>query len=158
MKKNNVFLLLVLVNTIALTGFSQKVIRKAPLEITGIALLNDVPTKDYAVSVYLDGTKIDSLYTKSKKTIKFYVNYNQVYTFLFQKECFKDKLIIVNTNIPEGLMGMQDNTFEFAIEMSQSLTKDISEIEDYPVAVLNINKEEELLEASKSYNKFTHRE
>ncbi|MES2513171.1 MAG: hypothetical protein V4580_03470 [Bacteroidota bacterium] len=155
MKKINLFVLVVLLNSIALSGFSQKRIRKAPLEITGSALVNDIPAKNYAISVYLDGTKIDSLYTKSKKSINFYVNYNQVYTFLFEKEGCKDKIVIVNTNIPEGLKNMNEDVFEFEVEMSQSLAKN-SDTEDYPVAVLKINKDEEMLEASKAYHAFTH--
>jgi hypothetical protein len=155
MKKINVFVLLVLLNSIAITALSQKRVRKAPLEITGSALVNDLPAKDYAISVYLDGHKIDSLYSKSKKCINFYVNYNEVYTFLFQKEGCKDKIVIVNTTIPEGLKNMNEDVFDFAVEMTQSLTKN-SATEDYPVAVLKINKEEEMLEASKAYHAFTH--
>jgi len=158
MKKINLFVLLVLVNMIVLTGFSQKRIKETPLEIKGAALLNDNRIKDYAISVYLDGTKIDSIYCKSKKSIYFYVDYNQVYTFLFQKQDCKDKIVIVNTKIPEGLKGMKGDLFDFEIEMSQVLTKNTNEIEDYPVAVLRINKEEQQLEASEAYYKFTHKE
>ncbi len=158
MKARNIFVLIVLINAISLTGFSQKKNRKMPLEITGSALLNDSRTTDYAISVYLDGTKIDSLYNKTKKSIKFYVNYNEVYTFLFQKPDCKDKIVIVNTMIPDGLKYLQDDTFDFEIEMSQVLVKKGSEIEDYPVAVLKINKEEELLAPSESYYKFTHQD
>jgi hypothetical protein len=156
MKTKTVMMLMVLVNMIMLTGFSQKRLRKKPLEITGAALLNDSRTTNYAISVYLDGTKIDSMYNKSKKSIKFYVNYNQVYTFLFQKQDCKDKIIIVNTMIPEGLKSLNDDVFDFEVEMSQSLAKKSDEIEDYPVAVLKISKDKELLEASESYYRFTH--
>jgi hypothetical protein len=155
MKKSNLYIVMMLLNIIAVSGFAQKRMRNAPLEISGAALLNDQQTKDYAISVYLDGTKIDSVFSKSKKSIYFFVNYNQVYTFLFQKAGCKDKIVIVNTTIPEGLKSMQDDTFDFAVEMSQALSKN-SEIEDYPVAVLKISKDEEMLEASKDYHKFTH--
>ena len=128
------------------------------LEITGAALLNDERVVDYAISVYLDGTKIDSMYTKSKNTIKFYVAYNQTYTFLFQKLNCVDKIVIVNTQIPKDIKSIKDNTFDFQIEMSQSLSKNSEEVEDYPIAVLYIDKQEEALRASEEYNKFTHNE
>lgn len=128
------------------------------LEITGAALLNDRRVSNYAVSVYLDGTKIDSMFTRSKKTIKFYVSYNKVYTFLYQKKNCMDKMIIVNTQVPEGLKTMADNTFDFDVELSQSLTKNTEDLEDYPVAVLLIDKEEEVLQVSTEYNKLTHNE
>ena len=51
---------------------------------------------------------------------------------------------------------MEDNTFDFEVEMSQALTKKSQDLVDYPVAVLLINKEEELLEASAEYHEFTH--
>lgn len=126
------------------------------LEITGAALLNDQRASNYSISIYLDGTRIDSTYTKSKKSIKFHVAYNQVYTFLFQKENCLDKIVIVNTQLPQGLKSLQDDTFGFEIEMSQALSKSSKELEDYPVAVLYIDKKEEMLQASAEYNKFTH--
>ena len=158
MKKNRLFALVIILNTIVITGFSQKKISKDPLVIKGAALLNNEKIRNYAISVYLDGNKIDSIYTKSTKSIYFYVSYHNVYTFLFQKNDCKDKIVIVNTNIPEGQEGMKDDIFEFEVEMSQSLIKDSKEIEDFPVAVLKINEADQLLEASESYNKLTHRE
>ncbi len=158
MKTMNVFIWVIVMNIITLTVLAQKRPKISTLEITGAALLNDSRTNNYAVSVYLDGTKIDSMYNRTKNTVKFYVKYNQVYTFLFQKKDCKDKILIVNTIIPEGLKGMEDDTFTFEVEMTQALAKKSEEIEDYPVAVLNINKEEELLQASESYYKFTHQD
>lgn len=156
MKTMNVFVGIMLMSMITLNGFSQKKEEITPLEITGAALLNDVRTSNYAVSVYLDGTKIDSLYKRNKRTVHFYVKYNQVYTFLFQKEGCKDKVLIVNTNIPQGLKEIHDDNFNFEVEMTEILAKKSEEIEDYPVAVLKICKEKESLTTSESYYKFTH--
>lgn len=144
-------------NVVAFTTMAQK--KKSVedvLEITGGALLNDQRISDYSVSVYLDGTRIDSMYTKSKKSVRFYVAYNKVYTFLFQKQNCIDKIMIVNTQLPDGLTSMEDDTFDFEVEMSQSLSKNNKELEDYPVAVLLIDKKEQMLQASSEYNKFTH--
>lgn len=157
MRKFNLYLLLSLINLLTLTTQAQKKAKKvSTLEITGSALLNDVRTNNYAISVYLDGTKVDSMYSKSKSAIKFYVAYDKLYTFLFQKQDCKDKIVIVNTKVPMGLKEMKDDTFDFEIEMSEALAKTTNETEDYPVAVLFINKDEEMLKASESYNKFTH--
>lgn len=158
MKTNSLFVLVIILNTIVIHGFSQKRINKDPLVIKGAALLNDEKIRNYAISVYMDGNKIDSIFSKSKKSIYFYVSYHNVYTFLFQKDGCRDKIVIVNTNIPEGQKGMKDDIFEFEVEMSQSLIKDSKEIEDYPVAVLKVNEADQVLEVSESYYKFTHRE
>ncbi|MCD6017111.1 MAG: hypothetical protein K0S53_232 [Bacteroidetes bacterium] len=159
MKKNLIYVLILIVNLGTITSTAQSKQNTSDLlEITGAALLNDQRVSNYSVSVYLDGLKIDSMFTRSKKTIKFYVSYNRVYTFLYQKENCMDKIIIVNTQVPEGLKTITDNTFDFDVEMSQSLTRKSPELEDYPVAVLLIDKEEEVLQASPEYNKLTHNE
>jgi hypothetical protein len=142
---------------IALSSQAQKNSKKSILELTGSALLNNTRTSDYSISVYLDGRIIDSMYTKSKRTIKFYVDYNQVYTILFQKQNCLDKIVIVNTQIPEGLKSMEDDSFDFEIEMSEVLSKKNKELDDYPIAVLYIDKFEEMLQVSADYNKFTHK-
>jgi hypothetical protein len=142
---------------IALCSQAQKNIKRSALELSGSALLNNAHTSNYSISVYLDGRIIDSIYAKSKKTIKFYIDYNQVYTLLFQKQNCLDKIVIVNTQIPEGLKSMEDNSFDFEIEMSEVLSKKNKELEDYPIAVLYIDKFEEMLQVSADYNKFTHK-
>ncbi|MES2567702.1 MAG: hypothetical protein V4565_12595 [Bacteroidota bacterium] len=155
--KKVLYLIIIIIYLITLTATAQ---RKQDsfdiLKITGAALLNDQRIANYAVSVYLDGTKIDSIYARSKKTIKFYISYNKVYTVLFQKKNCLDKIVIVNTHIPEGLKSMEDNTFDFEVEMSQSLSKKSANMEDYPIAVLLIDKNEEILHASDEYNRLTH--
>lgn len=128
------------------------------LEIFGTALLNDKPTNNYSISVYLNGKKIDSLYTNKTKSIFFILEYNQLYTFLFQKKECLDKLVIINTELPKELKRLKNDTFEFEVEMTQDLVKNSKEIEDFPVAVLSVNKDQSALEASKSYNELTHSE
>jgi|GEM_PF-5774778 len=150
--------LLVVLNSIFFTALSQKTVNPydGALEITSSALFNDEKTSNYSISVFLDGHRLDSVYMKSKRPIHMYLDYNRVYTFLFQKENCKDKIVVLNTLVPEGLKGMQDETFNFQVEMTQTLTKNSPETEDMPVAVVMINKNEELLQASESYFKFTH--
>lgn len=148
-----------LINAIVLPANAQKRIKKqSTLEISGVALLNDTRTRDYSVSVYLDGHKVDSMFSKTTKPLFFTVVYNKVYTLLFQKEGCLDKMVIFNTYVPEGLTNIKDDTFDFEIEMSQCLLKESKEIEDHPAAVLLINRDTESLEASETYYKLTHKE
>jgi len=93
---------------------------------------------------------------KSKRKATLYLDYDKVYTFLFQKNMCKDKIVILNTQIPVGLKGMQDESFDFQVEMSQILTKTNVDTEDLPVAVVMIDKNDELLEASENYYKLMH--
>lgn len=159
MKTFTSFALVILINAIALTANAQKKIKKqSTIEISGAALLNDVRIKNYSVSVYLDGIKVDSMFSKTTKPLFFTVVYNKVYTLLFQKEGCRDKMVIFNTYVPEGLTNIKDDSFDFEVEMSQCLLKENQEIEDYPAAVLLINKSTESLETSEAYYKLTHKD
>lgn len=146
-------------NAIALTAPAQ--IKERDLnafEISGTVLLNDQRVGDYAVSIYLDGVKIDSMFSKSKRPVYFRLDYNQVYSCLFQKKGCQNKIVIIHTQIPEGLKSIQDHSFYFEIEMSESLKRKSPEIEDLPVAVIMISETDELLKASECYYQLTHQE
>ena len=52
---------------------------------------------------------------------------------------------------------MKDETFDFDVEMSESLIKYSSDTEDYPIAVVKINKAEKSLVASQDYHKLMHK-
>lgn len=150
--------ILIVFNAIALSIFSQKTINPydGALEITSSALFNDEKTSNYSISVFLDGHRLDSVFMKNKRPIHMYLDYNKVYTFLFQKDNCKEKIVVLNTQIPKGLKGMQDESFVFQVEMTQGLTKNSAETEDLPVAVVMINQSDEILEASEKYYKMTH--
>jgi hypothetical protein len=145
-------------NTIVLTTFSQKTTNsyEGALEISSSALFNDEKTSNYSVSIFLDGHRLDSMFVKTKRSVHLYLDYDKVYTFLFQKDNCKDKIVILNTQVPKGLKAMQDESFDFKVEMTQAITRNCPETEDLPVAVVMINKSDELLEASENYFKFTH--
>lgn len=129
---------------------------KSNLQVKGTALLNDNPTSSYTVSVYLSGKKIDSMYCKSKRPTFFSLNYNNIYSICYQKENCKNKVIIVDTRIPKGLKELEDDTHDFEVEMSESLVKNSSETEDFPVAILLIDKREKMLVLCESYHQFMH--
>lgn len=155
MSKLNFFTFIVLINTIVLTSTAQ--INKS-LEITGSALLNNELVGDYSISVFFDGTRIDSIYTKSKEPVKLRLSTNHKFTILFQKQDCLDKIVIVNTKISSALKNKQDNAFEFKIEMRQSLNNNLKDFEGNQVAVLEINEKDELKDISKSFDKLNNNE
>jgi hypothetical protein len=124
MLKLNLFTVVILFNIFSLTGIAQNCSKKqTTLKISGSAILNNKRVGDYSISVYLDGNRVDSIYTKSKKSIKLTLACNRVFTFLFQKQDCLDKIVFVNTLMPDGLKKTEVNTFDFEIEMSPSLIK-----------------------------------
>jgi len=120
------------------------------------ALLNNHDTKDYSVSVYLEGIKIDSFFCDSKRAIQFTFNYNKVYSLRFQKLNCNDKIVIVNTSVPKDLEILKDDIQHFEVEMSNNLLKKSIDISDFPVAILVIDKNEKMLIVCEAYHLFMH--
>lgn len=147
MGKLNYYVFIILINIIALTTTAQnKVNRQNTLKITAAALLNDIYIADYSMSVYLDGTRIDSIYSQSKSHIILVLPCNQVFTFLFQKQNCLDKIVIVNTQTPSTFKKKQDIFYDFEVEMIQSYNESSITFDDYKVALLMINDDNKLLE------------
>ena len=122
------------------------------------ALLNDKSTKDYSVSAYIDGVKIDSIYNNSKRALYLDFEYNKIYSLRFQKKHCMDKVVIVNTSIPFGINALEDEIRCFEIEMTDNLLKGTNETTDFPVAILVIDKTEKLLVVCETYHTFMHHE
>lgn len=154
MRKMNCYIFIILINIIGIAATAQV---SSNLEIAGAALLNSERVGDYSISVYLDGSRIDSIYTISKEPVKLSLPSNHKFTLLFQKQHCEDKIVIVNTKISSDLVKLQTNSYKFDLELSQSLNKNSKDFERNEIAVLEINEKDELLDTSKSYHKFANK-
>lgn len=148
-------ILLLITCIIALTVSAQKNNKYGFLEITPTVLLNDKHISDYAISIYLDGYRIDSLFISSKKKAKFYVKFDTTYTFLCQKTYCSDKIVIIDTKTSQDLKSKKSNRFNFQVEMLQSLSNKSSDSMDYSVSVIYIDKNK-ALDESEDFNKNSH--
>ena len=120
------------------------------------ALLNGFNTKNYSVSIYTDGIKIDSFYCSSKRPVQFTFDFNKIYSLRFQKQNCDDKIIIVNTKVPKGIERLKDEIRDFELEMSNNLLQKSSDTADFPVAILVIDKIEKILVVCESYHTLMH--
>ncbi len=120
-------------------------------ELNVSALLNDKPINDYSVLVYEDGKLKDSLFTKKIKPIQISLEANKVYSIAIKRENLPLKFAIVNTLYPKNLGDLEQEPFELQIEISPDIQKLKKEYEDYPVAILLVNKKKKLLMASEAY-------
>jgi len=125
------------------------------LDIKASALVEDKNTDNYSVIVYSDGILKDSIFMKKSKAIDLSLESGKLYSIVFKKANYADKIVIVDTKIPSGLRELIEDPFELQIELSQSTTVK-QDLSDYPVAVLTVNKKEKSLMASETYHKFTH--
>lgn len=126
------------------------------VEINASALLDDKSTDNYSIVVYSDGQLKDSIYNKKSKAITLSLESNKIYSVVFKKENYPDKLVIIHTKIPSGLRELIEDPFELQIELTQNTTTLKKDLYDYPVAILMVNKKEKSLMASETYHKFTH--
>ena len=126
------------------------------VEINASALIEDKAIGEYAILIYQDGNLKDSVFSKKAKAITLSLESGKLYSVVFKKASYPDKLVIVDTSIPSGLRELVEEPFELQIELaklSESLKKDLT---DYPVAILTVNKKEKSLMASENYYKLTH--
>lgn len=137
---------------LSLKGMSQIKI----VEINASALVEDKKIKDYSILVYSDGKLIDSIYCKNTKSMILSLKSYKMYSLVFKKTNYPEKLVIVDTKIPSGVRELVEEPFDLQIELSQTTSSVKDELKDYPVAVLSVNKKVKSLMASENYYKLTH--
>lgn len=125
-------------------------------EINASALLEDKITSQYSILVLLDGQLKDSIFCKKAKPIVLSLEGNKIYSVVFKKANYPEKLVIVNTKNPSGVRELSEDPFNLQIELSTTQTSIKQELIDYPVAILMINKKVKSLMASEKYYQFTH--
>lgn len=126
------------------------------VEINASALVEDKAIGEFTVLIYQDGQLKDSVYSKKAKAITLSLESGKLYSVLFRKANYPNKLVIVDTSIPSGLRELVEDPFELQIELAQISQSLKTELTDYPVAVLTVNKKEKSLMASENYYKLTH--
>lgn len=147
-----------LIITVCILSFTTiKAQNEFVFDVTASALFNDKPTKDYSILIYADGALKDSLFMKKTKPLNLTLEGNKVYSIVFKKENCSTKVVIINTEIPKGIREIiNDEPFDLQIEVSPEVAKLKKEYDDYPVAILMVNKKKKLLMASENYYQLTH--
>lgn len=140
---------LLFISTIA---YSQQI---KIVEINASALVEDKNTDHYAILIYNDGQLKDSIYSKKSKSITLSLESNKLYSIVFIKANYTDKVVIVDTKIPSGLREMVEEPFELQVELAKTSTSK-PDLTDYPIAILSISRKEKSLMASENYYKLTH--
>lgn len=147
--------LIIFINVLSINMNSQN--NNFVFEINSSALYNDAPTSNYSIVVFADGQLKDSIYIKKNKAVNLSLESNKVYSIVFKKENCPNRFVVVNTHIPSGIREIiNDEPFDLQIEVSPEAKSIKKEYDDYPVAILMINKKKKLLMASENYHKETH--
>ena len=147
--------LFILLITLTLT-FTAKAQQIKIVEINATALIEDKSTGDYSILIYNDGKLKDSIYCKKSKAMTLSVESNRLYSVVFKKANYPDKIVIVDTKIPTGLRELIEEPFELQVELARKSENLKEDLNDHPIAILTVNRKEKSLMASENYYKLTH--
>ena len=128
------------------------------LEISASLLLKGNPTSNYTVMISHDGNITDSIYVKTTKAVFMELEQDGVYTIIFSKKGYDDKMVLVDTHLGVKPKKSDDFTFDFDLEIDpkhSTLKKDFS---DLPVAWVRFNKKSREFEISQRYKAEAHRD
>jgi hypothetical protein len=124
MKTLNLYFVIILINlfTLRATAQSKKHKFKA-IQISANILCDNVPASDYSIILFEDGVKLDSIFNGAPESVDAIFQLNQTYTMQIMKEGFEDVIIMVNTNLPDGISQLYGKTQKLNIIMSKLLYK-----------------------------------
>lgn len=125
------------------------------VEINASALVEDKNTDNYSILIYNDGQLKDSIFCKKSKAVTLSLESNKLYSIVYKKANYSNKLVIVDTKIPSGLREMIEDPFELQVELAKTSTSK-PDLTDYPIAILSVSRKEKSLMASENYYKLTH--
>jgi hypothetical protein len=118
MKTLNVYFVIILINlfTLRATAQSKKHKFKA-IQISANILCDNVPASDYSIILFEDGVKLDSIFNGAPESVDAIFQLNQTYTMKIMKEEFEDVIIMINTNLPDGITQLYGKTQKININM-----------------------------------------
>lgn len=155
MKTLNLIFATILVNmfTLQTTAQSRKTYSSF-VQLSVTTLHRSMPANNYSVILYKDGIKLDSIFQKESNSLDYILQVNQVYTLVFKKEGCENNVVLVNTVLPEGTKGFSGKTKELLVCFSSIFNKQLNDTDDFPNEVLILDKLQNNLISSESYQQF----
>lgn len=120
MKTLNLYFAIILINlfTLRATAQSKKYKFKA-IQISTNVFCGNFPASNYSLVLLKDGVKLDSVFNEEAETIDAIFQLNQIYTIQIKKAGFEDAIIMINTNIPDGLTLLSRKSQKINISMRE---------------------------------------
>ncbi|CAN5399770.1 hypothetical protein BH09BAC5_BH09BAC5_01890 [soil metagenome] len=106
---------------------------------------------DYYVLIYCDTNAADTFFVHKGKVAYLDLDYNKDYTIRYEKEGYKDRVVIVHTSI-EKKGPLKDMKFDYEIELIKE-NEPGNTLADLPVAVIRYDKCKKRFDYSKKYNR-----
>jgi len=127
------------------------------LEIEAQLTFDDVPLSNYSVYISCNGVLTDSIYVRHTHPVYFHFEANDIYTIIFRKKGFLDKMVMVDTYMKKKLTKNQEEyTFDFDLELDPLASHVKSGYEDFPAGWVHFDSKRKDFEMSKNYYQQTH--
>lgn len=108
------------------------------LPVHGEVTLDGARAQDYDLILYKDNVELGKLKPKSKGRFELELDIDQTYTVRIMKEGFQEKMILVDTSIPEGLI--QYPAYDCFVNLMPVNASNIDPFyTDFPSAVVRYN-------------------
>jgi hypothetical protein len=121
-------------------------------EITGILTANKKKISDFQVILSYNGKAEDTVAAKSGKKVFITLKRNEIYSLIFRKEGFAEKMIIINTALPKSVDTEEPFNLNVEIELDPSLSKQKTEMSDFPIGYVKYEKKEDDFNFSSTYH------
>lgn len=144
----------------SLGAFSQKPtkIHETPentLEISSLLTAKGKIVNNYTITLLCDGVEIWKKEIKKSRPVYINLEPNKVFSLLYSKPGYADKIVIVNTELPDIRLS-RNMFFEYDIELDPAHSTQKGEFHDYPVALIRYNTKANEFSYSQSYFSEVH--
>jgi hypothetical protein len=126
---------------------------KACLELKGSASVNGSKLKDFSIRLYKGGKLVSKMSNGKKEKCNFLLEANSEYTICFSKKGLPDRMISINTAVPEDVDLSRHFIYEFEMEFLPESTRINSEAIDFPAGLIYFDEDTEKFEYSRKYAK-----
>jgi hypothetical protein len=111
-----------LLNLFALSVNAQhKKYNHKTIRLATCVLVNDFSTKNYSISIYENGLKLDSIFIDDVEAIDVIFKLHKIYTIEIVKAGFESRVIVVNTNLPNEVEKLNKKVQQFCIHLSKKV-------------------------------------
>jgi hypothetical protein len=110
------------------------------LKISSFLTYHGERMSDYTIIIYKNGTGVDTMNVNGDNSVKFFIDFDADYCVRFIKKGYYDRVVLVNTRIPESYRN-DFYKFDFEIEMISDKSSP-NTLADMPVALVQYDQGE----------------
>ncbi len=119
------------------------------LDLSGVMTINDEKVSDYSVYIFQDGSPSDTFHIGTKLEQHYLLPVGHSYTLKFTKFGYKERLVMVNTNI-NARRTHDFYTFRYSVEFIADGASNTAD--DFPVAFIHYDETKKDFDYNREYH------